>query len=154
MRLTTRSTFAGAIACFLAVGTGSAAIAGDNSENPKPFLIALDPSDGSERWRDNADETGVRRVVGETKGLVFAYETECLRGGGGRGSLVAFDRDNGRKRWRTPAQLHPATPLQFIVTGETFVVERPDGNLQGLDPATGRRDALSIIIVSGKAAVL
>jgi outer membrane protein assembly factor BamB len=74
-------------------------------------------------------------VLGETKELVLAYDTDCTRGVGPttRASLIAFDRETGDERWRRGISLAG----QFVGVRDTIVVVDREGLLQGLSPTTG-----------------
>ncbi len=108
------------------------------SDDPKPFLVALDRRSGHERWRSIAEGPGVRRVVGEARRLVYVYDTKCVRGTGGPARIVAIDSRTGRRQWTEPVVYYPPPTEQFSVAGDTIVVVGRDSHLRGLDPKTGR----------------
>ncbi|ELZ42090.1 outer membrane protein assembly factor BamB family protein [Halorubrum tebenquichense] len=104
---------------------------GNVDPNPGPKVVALDATDGSERWRVDVEEAShyTSAVVGEY--LVAAF--------GDR--VVALDRESGDREWsatvtgtvsRTELTAAPAESLVLV----PHDADR-DGRLTALDAATG-----------------
>lgn len=104
---------------------------GNVDSNPGPKIVALDATDGSERWRVDIEEAShyASAVVGEY--LVAAF--------GNR--VVALDRESGDREWsatvsravsRTEITAVPAESLVLVPWGSG-----PDGGLTAFDAASG-----------------
>lgn len=108
-------------------------------------VSALDPSDGSERWRrelDGISQTGGPALVAEQETLVVRTETQS------DGGLVALGTDGGRERWRVEGiQTAPVSQGTTVYGarnaddgGEStvFAVSAADGNERWQFSRSGR----------------
>jgi outer membrane protein assembly factor BamB len=89
-------------------------------------LTALDPADGSVRWRyDDANAFGTPTA---TDGAVFV---------GSDAGVLALDAGDGSERWRADAP-GEVTP-NVLAVGDGAVVVATDGGTRALDRATGEQ---------------
>lgn len=106
---------------------------GNVDQNPGPKIVALDATDGSERWRVSIDEASdyTSAIVGEL--LVAAYGDQ----------VIALDRESGTQEWT--ATLSGTVNLSEItaVPEETLVLvperSRRDAGLTAFDATTGEQ---------------
>ncbi|AEH38698.1 outer membrane protein assembly factor BamB family protein [Halopiger xanaduensis] len=106
---------------------------GNVDQNPGPKIVALDATDGSERWRVSIDEASdyTSAVVGTL--LVAAYGDQ----------VIALDRDSGTQEWT--ATLSGTVNLSTLtaVPEETLVLvperSRRDAGLTAFDTTSGEQ---------------
>lgn len=124
-------------------------------------VIALDPSDGSERWRqqfDGTNEAGGPTLVAERELLVVPLDLHSGESGQ-RGALVAIATGDGRERWRVEGiQTAPVCDGTTVYGGEiadvgehstVFALSAADGSEQWQFKKPGRLKTWSSLSVAG-----
>lgn len=105
-------------------------------------LHCLDAATGQVRWtRDFQRDLGAKTPLWGFAGapLVEGDLLICLVGGAGQ-SVVAFDKETGRERWRALSAAEPgySSPVVVVAGGVRQLIVWDAENLSGLDPRTGR----------------
>lgn len=124
--------------------------------------VALDPSDGSERWRRRLDGTGQAggpTLVAEQELLVVPLNRRS-RGDGQQGTLVALSTTDGRERWRSEGiQTAPVSDGTTVYGGEiadaggrstVSALSAADGSEQWQFTKPGRLKTWTSLSVAGR----
>ncbi|HEX5008192.1 MAG TPA: PQQ-binding-like beta-propeller repeat protein, partial [Hyphomonadaceae bacterium] len=78
------------------------------------FIVAWDPTTGTEKWRIQNDVYGATGVVVTSGNLLFS--------GNHKGEFVAYDARNGKRLWSVPTQARVvAAPATYTVDGQQQV---------------------------------
>jgi outer membrane protein assembly factor BamB len=100
-----------------------------------PTLVALDATDGEERWRvDDDSAAGVIAAAAVGQGRAFVTFS-----GRQESSVDGIDLETGRRLWRTgfPRFFDPTATAPPVVTDDAVFVADFGGQVFALDPATG-----------------
>ncbi len=133
----------GAVASTPVVDSGTVYVGGLDE-----WMYALDASTGQMKWRYKANDWIWNRAL-VSGGIVYF--------GSLSGSVYAVDASSGQLRWDKPFEAQGVVRSGMVIASSTLVVATDQGNVYGLDPATGSQlwsskasaGVLSDLVVNG-----
>lgn len=137
----------GPVATSIAATAAAVVLATQPEPSTPAVVIALDPTDGSERWRFAPAIPSIYTVAAIEGDTVYLGSTDQT---GSR--MLALALADGSRRWETAVNSQVSPLTSPIATGEAIVAVDAYTQVYGLDPATGERiwdHALNTLTVRG-----